>query len=316
MLEFKRPQPVPEKPSPRWEVGVDRRRVAAFVAVALIGGFLLGLLSGRMLTRPDTRTHATPEPAAPTQPRGQEISGNQLPDFHVVSRAIRADTIEVEGVGIVRMIGVETPDGKQPRESYAVHGQNAVSFVEKTLVGQNVRLEFDPANYERGNRDELGQTLAYVYTRDGKMINSELVRLGLAFVRGSEQFRASNDFRQLERDAVQNSRGVWGPSTGSSALASTPAAPTEDKSKATDKSKHGSPMPPDAIGTNIPALTTTTPSSTAPAVFVSPADKMYHKPGCELLDNKKKRAIDLSEARTEGYTACPRCYASTVLKAP
>jgi len=326
MLEFKRPQPEPDKNEPRWNLGIDPKRVAAFVAAAVIGGFILGFGAARLLTKPEPSQQALQqpsqlglrEPASPASARG-EASENPVSDFHRVTRIIRADTIEVDQIGPVKLIGVETPDGKQPKESYEVHGKGALAFVEKTLLNQDVRLELDPSNSGSGHKDELGQTLAYVYTRDGMMINSELVRRGLAFVKGFEQFRASNEFRGLERDAVQNSRGVWGPAPGTSAaspIASAPLEPSSSSSTSTERRKV-TPLPPSAFGDNIPAVTSGTSSTTSAdaAVFVSGGDKMYHKAGCELLD-RKKRAISLSQARTEGYTACSRCYASTVLKAP
>src|SRR5262249_31204068 len=163
--------------------------------------------------------------------------------------------------------------------SYEVHGKSALAFVEKTLLNQDVRLELDASNSASGNKDDLGQTLAYVYTRDGTMINSELVRLGLAFVKGFEQFSASNEFRGLERDAVQNSRGVWGPAPGTSAaspIASVPLEPSSSSSTSTEKRKV-TPLPPSAFGDNIPAVTggTSSTASTDAAVFVSGGDKMY-----------------------------------------
>jgi micrococcal nuclease len=316
MLEFKRPGPAaPEELPNRWQIGIDRRRVAAYVGAALVGGFLLGFLIARNFARPEAKLQPIEDPQAaiqPATPQSPLVNPASSSEYHKVTRIIRGDTIEVEGVGEVRLIGVETPDGKQPAESYAIHGQNALAFVQKTLLGQDVRLAFDPLYAARGNKNEQNQTMAYVYTRDGSFINSELVRLGLAFVKGMEQFTASDEFRMQEREAVQNSRGVWGPASGAqdgskSALASglTP-----------DKPRKVEPLAPSAFGANIPALTG--PSATSPieaSVFVSNADHMYHKSGCELLD-RKKRAIPLSLAKSEGYTACGRCFASTVLKAP
>ncbi|HMG32541.1 MAG TPA: thermonuclease family protein [Blastocatellia bacterium] len=327
MLEFKRPQPVPDKnqPSqPRWNIGIDPKHVAAYIGAAIIGGFVLGFIASRLIARTDAGPQTGREQALANPVRQDSPTDSSISDFHRVTNIVRADTIEVDQIGVVRLIGVETPDGKQPRESYEVHGKSALAFVEKSLLNQEVRLEFDSANASKGNKDEVGQTLAYVYTRDGMMINSELVRLGLAFVRGFEQFRASNDFRGLEREAVQNSRGVWGSASGSSVispLASTTASSSTSSSSSStrdDKSKKLSPLPPSAFGDNIPALTSgsgSTASSAEASVFVSSADHMYHKGGCELLD-KKKRPMTLSEARASGYTACSRCYASTVLKAP
>ncbi len=50
-------------------------------------------------------------------------------------------------------------------------------------------------------------------------------------------------------------------------------------------------------------------------VYVSPTDRLYHKPGCELLD-KKKQTLGLSQARSQGYHPCSRCYPSTSMRAP
>jgi hypothetical protein len=219
------------------------------------------------------------------------------------------------------MIGIESPDGKPPREVYGVHGQNALSFVERMLLNQDVKLDFDPENAARGNKNEAGETLAYIYTRDGTLVNGEMLKQGLAFVRPAEQFRLSNDFRNFERDAMREMRGVWGASTSASqSLASAPSTAQQTSppnSNASDVGKRRlSPLPPSALGPNIPALSGTSPtSSSEPSVYISQADRLYHKAGCEFL-GKKKQAVPLALAKSQGYTACSRCYASTVLKAP
>ena len=195
-----------------------------------------------------------------------------------------------------------------------MHGQRAVSFVEKTLLGQDVRLEPDAPGGGR-NKDDSGPTRAYVYTRDGTLVNGEMVKQGLAFVLGTEQFRLANDFRGFEREAMQAMRGVWGSSSSSSTLASTASTATSSSPLGDDKPKKLSPLAPSAFGANIPALSGSPTTPLEPSVWVSSGDKMYHKSGCDFLD-KKKRSVGLSQAKAEGFTACSRCYASTVLKAP
>jgi hypothetical protein len=155
------------------------------------------------------------------------------------------------------------------------------------------------------------------FTRDGTLVNGEMVKQGYAFVLGTEQFRLANDFRGLEREAMQAMRGVWGSSSSSSSttLAATPSTTATSSPLGDDKQRKLSPLAPSAFGANIPALSGSPTTPTEPTVWVSPGDKMYHKSGCEFLD-KKKRTVPLSQAKTEGFTACSRCYASTVLKAP
>lgn len=322
MLSFKQQQYEADV-APRWSIGIDKRHVAVYIAIALVAGFSLGFIVARTLTNKEAARTLSANP--PTlQPRQSQQASAEIPsgEFRSVKRILRADTIEVDGVGAVRMIGVETPDGRTPQGIYAAHGQNALNFVEKSLLNQDVRLEFDPSNAARNNKDESGQTLAYVFTRDGTFINSELVKQGLGFVRSNDEFKFSENFRVQEREAMQAMRGVWGPSEGS---ASTTAAATQPPPATTpgatdEKPRKISPLPPSAIGPNIPAISgsNSTPASTSssePSVFISSNDRLYHKSGCELL-GKKKQAVGLSEARSKGYTACSRCYASTVLKAP
>jgi micrococcal nuclease len=320
MLSFKQLSDAKEANGQRWKVGIEKERVAMFVGIALIGGFLLGYASARFINRADTakaeETKAKTEDATQVKPA---TPVQALPASAKVTRILRADTVEVEGLGAVRMIGVETPDGKTPIETYATHGKNALSFTEKYLLNQQVRLEFDPAFAAKDHKDATGQTLAYVYTPDGVLFNAELLKQGHAFVQVAEPFKLVEEFRSYEREGMTALRGLWGmegsPSTtASSSMA--PPAPTSQASGAATPNKPGrlSPLSPSEIGPNIPATSgaaATSPSE--PMVYVE--DKMYHKAGCELL-GKKRQLMPLSQARGSGHTACGRCFASTVMKAP
>jgi endonuclease YncB( thermonuclease family) len=310
MLEFKQRQSEPDELHPRWSIGVDRRQVAAYVGLALIAGFAAGFIVSRSLSRKEQTTlpPIADNRPAPRQPALDATVG----EYHRVNRILRADTIDLEGTGPVRLIGIETPDGKAPKEIYGVHGQRALSFIERLLAGQDVRVEYDAPGSGPG-KDDSGQTLAYVYTRDGTLVNGEMVKQGLAFVHGTE-FRFANDFRGFERDAMQSMRGVWGSSSSSSTLATAPA-PSPVPAPIDDKAKKLSPLAPSAFGANIPALSGSPSNPAEPSVWVSTGDKLYHKSGCEFLD-KKKRSVALSQAKSEGFTACSRCFASTVMKAP
>ena len=299
-----------EELPPRWNIGIDRRHVAAYVGLALVAGFAAGFIAARSSIRKEAPQQ--PLLSDNRSPTRQAAADTQASDFHRVTRVVRADTIDVESVGPVRLLGIETPDGKAPKEIYGAHGQKALSFAEKTLLGQEVRLEFDVPGAR--NTDESGQTLAYVYTRDGTLVNGEMLKQGLAFVRSSEHFKQENDFRGFEREASLSMRGVWG-SSSSSALASTPLTTGGAPATGDDKPKKLSPLAPSAFGANIPAISGSPSSPLEQSVWVSPSDKMYHKSACDFLD-KKKHTVPLSQAKSEGYTACSRCYASTVLKAP
>jgi len=230
---------------------------------------------------------------------------------------LRADAIEVDTVGVVKMLGLEE---KPQQTSYAAYSQQALSFTQSLLLGKEVKLQLDTANAATGNRNEAGEILAYVYSREGVFANQEIIKQGYAFV-SSEIFSRAEDFRADERDAMVANRGIWGSGSGNpaasarAAIASAAADASESKSAtdktANDKAKKPVPLSPAELEARI------SPAPSSPgeqSVFVSAGDKMYHKDGCEYL-GKKKQQMPLSQAKASGYVACGRCFASTVLKA-
>jgi micrococcal nuclease len=321
MLSFKRSEVLEDVSTPRWKVGIDKERVAMFVGVAIIGGFILGFATAKFINRADAAKveEAKAKTEERARPKAEVVPA--VAENAKVTRVLRADTVEIEGVGAVHLLGIETPDGKTPAETYAVHGKNALAFTEKNLLQQEVRLEYDPAFAARGNKDSNGQTVAYVYTKDGQLFNAELIKQGFAFVHVIEPFKLSEEFRSFEREAMTVMRGLWGmdnPSSATIASAPTPPPASATPPGAATPNKPGrlSPMSPSEIGPNIPATNggaSAAASPSEPMVFV--ADKMYHKAGCELL-NKKRQLLALSQARASGHIACGRCFASTVMKAP
>lgn len=88
---------------------------------------------------------------------------------------IDGDTFYAEGIGKVRLLGVDAPEvghGKGPDEP---GGREAKNFLKQRLAGKWVSLDYDETR-----RDKYGRTLAYVTTEDGAVINEELLRRGLA----------------------------------------------------------------------------------------------------------------------------------------
>ncbi|MGH9827699.1 MAG: thermonuclease family protein [Blastocatellia bacterium] len=314
------PSPVPLPPrQPGPDTVTERSRLPMFIGLALIGGFAFGFVIAKYgsWVPPKQQSGAKESARQPSQPGASVVpAAAATSDFHKVTDVIRADTVKVDGVGAVRMLGIETPDGKEPKTIFAVHGQSALNFTKASLLGKDVRLEFDPATESTGNKDEAGNALAYVYTRDGTLFNAEMIKQGHAFVDAAHSFAKVDQFRTSEREAIEATRGVWGPSdVAGGAVAQGPEA-QNDRSKADAKidikGKKAGPILPLDLDPK-PGLTSTSPSD--PLVFVSADDRMYHKDGCPYL-GKKKHEIPLSEAKAQGYVACGRCFASTVLKAP
>ncbi|MCL2687460.1 MAG: thermonuclease family protein [Methanobrevibacter sp.] len=85
------------------------------------------------------------------------------------NRVIDGDTINVEGVGKVQLVGIDAPEVGQPGFD------NSTQFVKDMCLGKTVYLDIDDAR----NRDKYGRILAIVYV-DGYNINEELLKRGYA----------------------------------------------------------------------------------------------------------------------------------------
>jgi micrococcal nuclease len=96
----------------------------------------------------------------------------------VVVEVIDGDTIVVELAGgerdIVRLLGVDTPETKDPDRPVGCYGPEASAFTGARLLGRRVRLERDAEP-----RDQYDRRLAYVVL-DGERFNDELLRFGYA----------------------------------------------------------------------------------------------------------------------------------------
>ena len=123
----------------------------------------------------------------------------------LVERVVDGDTIIVQGVGRVRLIGVDTPETVHPRRPVECFGKEASAFAKRLLHEQRVRLEYD-----QERTDRYGRTLAYVHLPNGTFANAEIVRQGYGHAYTRFPFRYLDDFRQYEREARQGGRGLWG----------------------------------------------------------------------------------------------------------
>jgi micrococcal nuclease len=125
--------------------------------------------------------------------------------FPAVTRAIDGDTIVVEGVGTVRLIGVDTPETVDPRRPVEYFGKEASDFTKQLATGKPARLEFD-----QDRTDRYGRTLAYVYLQpENLLLNAEIIRQGYGFAYTDFPFRMMERFRALEREAREAGRGLW-----------------------------------------------------------------------------------------------------------
>jgi micrococcal nuclease len=124
-----------------------------------------------------------------------------------VQRVVDGDTIVVAGGHRVRLIGLDTPETKDPRKPVQCYGKEASAFLTSVLPkGIGVRLVGDVEA-----RDVYDRTLAYAYRLpDGMFVNAELVRRGYAHVLTIPPNVAHTDeLVALAGEARQAKRGLW-----------------------------------------------------------------------------------------------------------
>lgn len=115
-----------------------------------------------------------------------------------VTRVIDGDTVDMERLGRVRLIGVDTPEQGRCFENAATR------FTRERLEGRVVRYELGA---ER--RDGYDRTLAYL-SREGEMHNLALVREGYARVLTiPPNDRYESIFERAEQDARDDADGLW-----------------------------------------------------------------------------------------------------------
>ncbi|MGI8806721.1 MAG: thermonuclease family protein [Acidimicrobiales bacterium] len=168
--------------------GLLRAAVAPLVALVLLSG------CGRGATEPAP----TVGPATDILPGGVDV---------VVRKVIDGDTIDVSGGERVRLIGIDTPETKDPNRPAGCFGLEASRFTSTVLPpGTPVRLVGDAEQ-----RDRYGRLLAYVYRRaDGLFVNAELLRRGYAQLLTIPPNVAHTDqLAAIARDARAGSQGLW-----------------------------------------------------------------------------------------------------------
>lgn len=194
--------------------------------------------------------------------------GAQPAGTYLVTRVIDGDTLVLERIGKVRLIGVDTPETVDPRRPVQRYGQEAGDFTRRLVDGKRVRVEYD---WER--TDKYNRTLAYIYLLDGTFVNAEIVRQGYGFAYTRFPFKHLEAFRLYEREAREHNRGQWAPEA--------PAVPAgRANGSAADRTR-------------------------SETVYITRTGTKYHRQGCRSLSGGAL-AVALKDA-AKTHSACKIC---------
>lgn len=147
-------------------------------------------------------------------------AGESQEVWHVVSRVVDGDTVQLENGDRVNLIGVDAPELHQtfkldqdlkrfPLEKQAMIelGQKATDFLRSLCEGKRVRLTYEVKDLKA--YDKYNRIRGYLQLEDETVLNEELLRQGHARAHVRQRDQTYEKYTALERKAREAQRGLW-----------------------------------------------------------------------------------------------------------
>jgi endonuclease YncB( thermonuclease family) len=167
--------------------------LAAYAVIAQLPGFTAG--SG---ADDAPATSAMPRPADATLSHVAFVHDGDTLYLQPDGTTSRADEITV------RLIGIDTPELRPEVECYAIEARDHLRAL--LPQGSEVWIAAD-----RGEFDQYGRTLLYLWTKDGRSVNLDLVEEGYATaLRIAPNDEYWPQLRAAEHAAEDAGAGMWG----------------------------------------------------------------------------------------------------------
>lgn len=201
---------------------------------------------------------------------------------------VDGDTLRVDRREKVRLIGVDTPETKRPTKPVQYFGKEASQFTRREVEHRFVTLKFD-----RYQRDKYGRLLAYVYRQpDRFFLNAELIKQGYGFAYTRFPFKHMEEFRQYEREARNEGRGLW-----QREKKTPPMEPVTNETVTSEENTLSAPVEYKTLPSTTPRKRKTTGQKTGDSKHPegcdikgninSKGEKIYHIPGGRWYDKTK-----------------------------
>lgn len=120
-------------------------------------------------------------------------------DSVLVRSVVSGDTLDVAGVGHVRLLGIDPPSRVSGHD--APFAREARERLTQLVWRRWVRLEFEPGARSRRR--------AYVVREDGLFVNAAMLRDGLARVAERASLTRLAELQRAEAEARSSRRGIW-----------------------------------------------------------------------------------------------------------
>lgn len=167
---------------------------------------------------PKTSIKPLPSPASSFQIESKEStqSAENMETYAVegdqayVTKVIDGDTIELQNGQRVRLLGIDTPETKDPRRPVGCFGKEASNKTKNLIEGKLVILQKDVSE-----TDKYKRLLRYIFLPldNGQIlfVNDYLVREGFAkALTYPPDVKYNEQFREAERQARDGNKGLWG----------------------------------------------------------------------------------------------------------
>ncbi|OGL81173.1 hypothetical protein A3B21_02695 [Candidatus Uhrbacteria bacterium RIFCSPLOWO2_01_FULL_47_24] len=153
-----------------------------------------------------------PPPLPPPEPEPPiELLTSKAQITVTVLEVIDGDTIRVSlsdgTVEKVRLVGIDTPETKDPRKIVECFGQEASEHLTNLLDGRVVTLRRDQVG---DNRDKYARLLRYV-ALGNEDINLKMVKDGYAYAYTTYPFDKKASYVAAQANAKAALRGLWAP---------------------------------------------------------------------------------------------------------
>ncbi len=134
------------------------------------------------------------------------IQGEQV----TIIKVIDGDTVEIDKGIKVRLLGIDTPETKDPRRPVGCFGKEAAAETNRLLEGNIVILEKDVSD-----KDKYKRLLRYIYLplESGQVlfVNDYLIREGFAkALNYPPDVKYNEQLREAESKAKEFKKGMWG----------------------------------------------------------------------------------------------------------
>jgi micrococcal nuclease len=161
------------------------------------------------------------------QQENQSSTQEQNQKLYRVVKITDGDTIKVDIGGViesVRLVGIDTAETVDPRKSVECFGVEASNKAKEILTGKSVYLESDSVS---GDRGIYGRLLRYVFLEDSTHFNKLMISEGYAYeyTYNSIPYKYQAEFKQAEKEARENKRGLWADGVCEGETVTQPATP-------------------------------------------------------------------------------------------